>query len=190
MTENVLGTIRNGVLRLPQALQDHIERVGDISKELAYAHTVSPNKVALCAQAHDLCRAMNGKDLLLQARRLNIPVLYVEKKLPILLHGPVAAELLRRDGLTDDDVYQGVYYHSTAYPGLSKVAKVVFLADKLDPHKAKRYPYLPELKAAALENLDKALLQFLTRELSAFLKTGQLIHPASIEARNELLLMQ
>ena len=80
--------------------------------------------------------------------------------MPVLLHGPVAAELLRREGLEDEEVYQGIYYHSTGCPGMSPVAKVVFLADKLDPHKLRRYPYLEELSVTALGSLDAAVLMF------------------------------
>ena len=48
----------------------------------------------------------------------------------------MAAELLRLKGLDDQVVYDGVYHHSTAYPGLHPIAKAVFLADKLEPNKA------------------------------------------------------
>lgn len=188
MTKSVSDTVQRWLSELPRGLREHIHRVEEISEELARAHQVGHDRVRLCAQAHDLCRAMKGDELLEKARELGIAVHPVEERMPILLHGPVAAELLRREGLDDDAVYQGVYHHSTACPGLDPVAKVVFLADKLDPHKAKRYPYLGELKVAALESLDSALLEFLTREITSFLEKGQLVHPASIEARNELLL--
>ena len=171
-------------------MRQHIHRVEEISGELAQVHHVSEARVRLCAQAHDLCRAMKGKELLSRAWELGIPVNPVEERLPVLLHGPVAAELLRREGLDDDGVYQGVYYHSTACPGLEPVAKVVFLGDKLDPQKANRYPYLPQLRATALESLDEAMLEFLTREMVSLLNSGQLVHPASIEARNELLMQK
>ncbi len=63
----------------------------------------------------------------------------------------------------------------------------MFLADKLDPHKVNRYPYLAEFKTLAEKNLDVALLKFLDRQLTWLIEQGSLIHPASIEARNDLL---
>ena len=174
MTGSILKVVQRRLTELPRGLREHTQRVEEVSGELA--------------QAHDLCRAMGGEDLLGRARELGISVHPVEERMPLLLHGPVAAEMMRREGLEDVGVYQGIYYHSTASPGLEPVAKVVFLADKLDPPKIKRYSYLPELKAMALQNLDRALLEFLTREMASYLKGGYLIHPASVEARNELLL--
>ena len=107
--------------------------------------------------------------------------------MPLLLHGPVAAELLRRvDGLEDRDIYEAVYWHSTAHKDLGAVAKLVFLADKLDPQKLSRYPFQPELNKLALTSLDRAIFDFLSRELISLLQQGSLVHPVVVEARNEL----
>ena len=108
--------------------------------------------------------------------------------MPVLLHGPVAAELLRRvEGLEDQDIYEAVYWHSTAHEGMGVTAKVVFLADKLDPQKAARYPFLAELRGLAMESLDRAMLLFLDRELVSLIQHESLVHPISVEARNDLV---
>ena len=187
MNDGILDLVRRRLERLPKGLRQHIHKVEEISAELAHVHRVSQARARLCAQAHDLCRAMRGEELLRRARDLGVSVYPVEEQMPILLHGPVAAEMLRQEGLRDDGVYQGIYYHSTAHPGLGPVAKVVFLADKLDPQKMRRYPYIPELKAMALKSLDVALLEFLNREIASFVNSGSLVHPASVEARDELV---
>ena len=73
---------------------------------------------------------------------------------------------------------------------MSPLAKVVFLADKLDPQKVTRYPYLERIRELAEEDLDAALLEFLEQELRRLLEGRHLVHPASLEARNELLFRQ
>lgn len=174
---------------LPQGLRRHIHRVQDVALELARRHGVDEEKARLGALAHDLARAMKGEQLLSKASELEITIHPVEAEVPVLLHGPVAAELLRReDGIDDHDIYQAVYWHSTAHKELSSAAKVVFLADKLDPEKAHRYSYFSELRDMALQDLDKAIFEFLNRELVSLLQRGSLVHPVSVEARNALLL--
>ncbi|MQF70284.1 hypothetical protein FIM12_08145 [SAR202 cluster bacterium AD-804-J14_MRT_500m] len=111
----------------------------------------------------------------------------MEEQFPLFLHGPVAAGLLQREGLNDEDVCQGIYHHTTACPEMSAISKVVFLADKLDPQKQTRYPYQEVLKSTAFKNLDTAVLMFLNNEISKFIKNGQIIHPFSVAARNQLL---
>ena len=180
--------IESRVDSLPRGLREHVYRVQQIALDLAHLHEVDEDKVRLGALAHDIARAMKGGDLLLKARELGIAVDPVEERLPLLLHGPVAAEMLRRDhGLQDQDIYDAIYWHSTGHRELGIPAKVVYLADKLDPHKAGRYPFQGEIGDLARHNLDGAIFEFLNRELVRLLQQGELVHPAAVEARNELL---
>ena len=144
--------------------------------------------VDLAAASHDLMRAEEARTLLDLARSYGVPVNPVEEELPVLLHGPVAAVWLRRQGVVSDDaVIEAIQCHTTGRRGMGTVSKVVFLADKLEPGKAKRYPYQEMLMLMALESLDRALLEFLNRSLADFLARGYPIHPESVELRNELL---
>ena len=180
--------VEQRVGRLPQGLQDHISRVTAIARELAPGHGLDPGLAAVGMQAHDVARAMPDPELLSLAYSLNLPVDPVQSHVPLLLHGPVGAELLRReDGLNDDSLYQAVYWHTTGHPSLDQLGKLVFLADKLDPQKLARYPYQPHLRELALNNLDAALLEFLTREIVSLAGRGELIHSAMLEARDALL---
>ena len=180
--------IQQRVSTLPKGLQAHIYRARDIAIELARKHDIDSQCAALGALAHDICRAMPSQELINHAARLNLPIGLVERHAPVLLHGPVGAEILRQEeGLSDQSLYQAVYWHTTAHPSLDPVGKVVFLADKLDHQKIKRYPYQPYLRELALVNLDSAILEFLTRELIALTSQGQMVHPMVVEARNALL---
>ena len=180
--------IQDRVGSLPSGLQDHIYRVRDIASALAPCHGIDPELASLGMLAHDVARAMSGQELIGHATRMGLPVGGVENRLPVLLHGPVGAELLKKEeGLSDRSLYQAVYWHTTAHPSLDSLGKLVFLADKLDPQKLNRYPYQPYLRQLASEDLDQAILEFLTQETLALTSRGNLVHPAMVEARNALL---
>jgi predicted HD superfamily hydrolase involved in NAD metabolism len=186
--EDLERDIRQRVDALPEKLQAHIRRVCDIARELAPHHGLDPDRAALGMLAHDVARAMPGKELLGHAIALGLPIALVDLRAPVLLHGPVGAELLRREsGLDDASLYQAVYWHTTAHPTLDTLGKVVFLADKLDPPKARKYPYQPQLHQLAMEDLDRAILEFLTRETLGQLNRGGMVHPMMVETRNSLL---
>ncbi len=186
--KNLRNRVKRRVGQLPQGLQAHINRVTAIARELAPRHGLDPELAAVGMQAHDVARAIPGPELLSLAESLNLIVDLVQLRVPLLLHGPVGAELLRReDGLDDDSLYQAVYWHTTGHPSLDQLGKLVFLADKLDPQKLPRYPYQPHLRELALKDLDAALVEFFTREMVALASRGELIHPAMLEARNALL---
>ena len=186
--EKLTRQIQRRVNKLPPGLQAHINRVSDIARELALHHSVDQDRAALGMLAHDVARAMPNQELLRHAAEFNLPVTLVERRMPVMLHGPVGAEILHReDGLTEEDIYQAVYWHTTGHPSLDRLGKVVFLADKLDPLKISRYPYLPLLRELALEDLDRAILEFLSRETVARATTNEMVHPATVETRNYLL---
>ncbi len=185
----LLQRLQSRLDSLPDGLQAHIYRVLDLALELAGRHGIDPERAELGALAHDVCRAVPGDELLKMSADLGLNVSELEQDFPLLLHGPVGAELLRREeDLTDHGLYEAVRWHSTAHASLDPLGKLIFLADKLDPQKAAVYPYQAKLRDMALESLDLALLEFLSREMAARLERGETVHPASVEARNSLIL--
>jgi len=186
---DMLQRLQDRLKALPDGLQSHIYRVRDVALELAAPHKIDLQQAELGALAHDVCRAVPGEDLIRMAYELDVPVSDVEQDFPLLLHGPVGAELLRKEeDLNDDILYEAVRWHSTAHPSLDPLGKLVFLADKLDPQKAAVYSYQAKLHDMALESLDLALLEFLSREMAKRIESGGTVHPASVDARNSLIL--
>ncbi len=174
---------------LPAGLQAHISRVRAIAQALAEAHGIDGALADLTAAAHDVARHLPGRQLIEEAEQLGLPVNSVERAVPILLHGPVGAGWLRRDGaLVDQDALDGVHWHTTAHPDLAPLGQVVFIADKLDPHKAKSYPFQDEVRQAAGRGLEEGVLTFLDRSLQAHLERGELVHPMSTDTRNAILM--
>ena len=194
MSSNTALHIPNSKFRerlesLPDKLQSHIFRVRDVGLELAARHGIDESRAELAVLAHDVARAAKKAEMLRLADGFGLPVLDIERRAPILLHGPVGAELLRReDGLDDPEILEAVRWHSTGHPALTPLGLLVFIADKLEPRKIKSYPYQPELQAIANEDLGQAVLEFLCRESARRLERREPVHPASVETINALLL--
>ena len=188
-TNSFSPALQRALEKLPPGLYAHVQRVRQVARELAEPLGLDLGLVDLAAAAHDIARAVKGPALLAEAQRRGLPVPQVEAQHPILLHGPVGAERLRRDfGVAEPQVLEAVHWHSTAAADLGPVGRVVFLADKLDPTKASRYPFIQEVLELVPQDLDLAMELFLTRELERLLHSGGLVHPASVEARNAILL--
>ena len=173
---------------LPAGLKRHAATVREKALDLAAIHGIDAAKVEIASTAHDIARAMKESDLMARAEAYGLPVHPVERQVPVLLHGPVGSEILRREcGIEDPEILEAVYWHSTFNRGLGPVAKIAFLADKLDHVKAGRYPFQERVDNLARESLDAAVLAFIQEEIASLLKASQLIHPASIEGLNYLL---
>ena len=172
---------------LPDGLREHVGRSRCIAQRLAERHGVDRAPVDLAVAAHDLAKPLRPDELLALARSFGLEVHPVEAHRPALLHGSVAARWLEiEDGVSDRDVLDAVRYHTTGRKGMSRTAKVVFLADKLDPHKVSRKPRLEKVETLAPHSLDAALLEYLNGEMAHLLRRGALIHPYSFGLRNAL----
>ena len=173
---------------LPIGLRDHVERSRAVGHDLAIRHRVDAVQVDTGIAAHDLARAIKQSVLLQEAETLRLDISFVERRQPLLLHGPVAAAWLRKDdGCVIGPILEAVEFHTTGRPGMGELAKVVFLADKLDPWKVERAPFLNRVADLARTNLDLAILDYLDHTIERLVRDGQMIHPTAIEFRNDLL---
>ena len=182
------ATVEARLAALPSGLRDHVERSRGVARELAQRHSVDLHKADLGTAAHDIARAVKGDALLAEAERLGLRVNLVERRTPLLMHGRIGAKWLEtEDGVADREILEAVRWHTTGREDIGAVAKVVFLADKLDPRKVERYPYLERVALLALDSLDAAILEYLSNQLEHLLRQGLLIHPASVGLRNDLM---
>ena len=82
-----------------------------------------------------------------------------DEREPVLLHGPIAAIVLReRFGVTDDDALAAVRDHTLGLGEMPLIAKVILIADKVEARKRKRTPVMAEIRKLARHDLDAALL--------------------------------
>jgi len=173
---------------LPRGLRDHIARTRDLARELARIHGVDEAAAGLAAACHDLARALSPAGLLDEAERLSLPVLPVERRVPILLHGPVAAAWLEAGGdVRDPRVLDAVRWHTTGRVGMDAVEKVLFAADKAEPEKVRHNPALAEVHDLAASDLDRAILRFLDLQMAVLIASRQPMHPRALDLRNHLL---
>ena len=181
----IIGVIRNRVSRLPLGLQSHINRVEEIASRLSDRNGVDPDLGRLGALCHDVARAMPDSELLSRASDMNMAICTIERDIPMLLHGPVGSEIVRiEDGVEDESILNAVYWHTTGSDTLDEIGKIVFLADKLDPQKNKKYPYQKYLYELAGSNLDLAMFEFLRREVDSLIQRGNQVHPRMMESRD------
>jgi len=184
-----IEALKTAIGRLPRGLADHIERVAAEADRLAAAFKeLDREQVELAAWGHDIARALSHQQLLARARGLGLAVSPVEEHAPILLHGPVGAEILRQEyGIDDPEVLAAARFHSTGRAGMSLLEKVIFVADKIEPGKVRAKPALARVRELADRDLDAAILEYLDQMLVVAREEGWPLHPQAVAARNELL---
>ena len=159
----------------------HTLRVADTAADLARVHGLDEDRARQSALIHDAAREIEPGEFLRLAEEWDVPVGEPERQSPKLLHGPVAAELARRElGVEDEDILEAVRAHTTGKPGMGPLALALYVADKIEP--ARDYPSVGRLRKLAREDLHMAAAESLRRAIAHNEERGKDIHPSSREA--------
>jgi predicted HD superfamily hydrolase involved in NAD metabolism len=165
--------------RLSERRYEHTLRVADTAEDLALAHDLDAQWARLAALLHDAAREMGPEEFLNLADKWGIQVGEPEQQSPKLLHGPVAAELAKRElGVDDEDVIEAIRAHTTGRPGMGPLALVLYVADKIEP--ARDYPSVGRLRTLARLDLKGAAEESL-RAIAHNEERGKATHPASLK---------
>ena len=167
---------------------DHCLRVESIALELADHFQTSSQIVSPAALLHDLCREYSRQKLLKLAADFDIVVDDIEKAEPLLLHGPIAAVIAEKNfGIDDNLVLEAVRFHITGAPNMTPLAKLIFIADFIEP--GRTFEQARILREMALKlSPDQLLLKVYNQSIEYVVKQGYLIHPRTVAGRNELVM--
>ena len=143
-------------------------------------------KAQIAALLHDVAKKIKKKEKLNLAQIYNIEIDLVSRQDPGLLHGPLAAEMMRRElGISDPDILNAVRYHTTGRENMSRLEKIIYLADLIE--EGRDFPGVEELRELAEEDLDTALLEGMRHVLLYLVENRSPVQLLSIEAYNDLL---
>jgi predicted HD superfamily hydrolase involved in NAD metabolism len=192
MTVVTLPTIPEVRARLqrelsPEAL-GHSVRTAQLARVLATQHGVDPERAELTALIHDIAEDYSDVKLLSLTEHYQIPINLTEARIPALLHGPVGAEVLRDQwGIRDEEVLDAVRDHITGAPRMGSLAKIVFVADKLEAGRDRHYGGLDPVRELAMRSLDDAILRLYAWRIDELVASGRPVDEHLVTARNELI---
>jgi len=165
--------------RLSEKRYGHTLRVADTAESLAQVHGLDPGRARLAALLHDAARETEPEEFLRLAEEWGLSVGELERQSPKLLHGPVAAELARRElGVEDEEVLEAVRAHTVGRAGMGPLALVLYVADKIEP--SRDYPSVGRIRELARRNLRAAAAESLRRAVAHNERRDRPIHPASL----------
>ncbi|MEW6244421.1 MAG: bis(5'-nucleosyl)-tetraphosphatase (symmetrical) YqeK [Bacillota bacterium] len=169
--------------RLNQNLYHHCLRTAEYAGTLARRFGVDVEKGSCSALLHDLARGYQDDELLNLARHFDILVDDISRSAPVLLHGPVGAEIARRElGIADHDVLAAIKNHTTGVPYMSRLEMVILVADTAEP--ARDFPRVERIRLAAERDLADATRQVMVSKVAYLLQRGLRIHPLYVETWN------
>ena len=184
-------TIEEMRVLLQQSLKpkryEHSVRVYETALKMAEHFHADVKKVAIAALIHDCGRQISKEQSVAKAKELGIPVDPVEESQPILLHAKLGVYYaVHKYGVdaNDKEVLDAIRYHSTGTADMTDIAKIVFLADLIEP--GRDFEGVEEIREASLQDLDRGMLLSYDNTIRCLLEDGLLIHPDAIAGYNQL----
>lgn len=166
----------------------HSERTAETAGALAARFGVDVEKARLAGLLHDWGRDMSADALLAVADRVGLEVTDADAAEPYLLHGAVsAAEVGRAIPGLPGDVLAAIASHTFGAKDMDALAKVVYLADTIEPGRTKHDVAGLRDAIEAAGTLDGAFETAYARTISTLVKRRRLIHPRTVEVWNALV---
>lgn len=139
---------------------------------LAMRYDVDITKAQIAGLLHDCAKCLTNEKKLAICKKHNIQMNEAELANPQLLHAKVGSFLAMEDfDIHDQDIINAILNHTTGRPGMSMLEKIIYIADYIEPGR-KQAPNLSEIRKAAFEDLDGALLMILNDTLQYLKSTG------------------
>ncbi|MDR9755474.1 MAG: bis(5'-nucleosyl)-tetraphosphatase (symmetrical) YqeK [Thermacetogeniaceae bacterium] len=169
--------------RLSKDRMEHVLAVRDCAAELAAIHGLEQRDAELAGLLHDYARDISADQLLSMARARGLVTCSVEEKVPLLLHGPLGAQLIKEElGIDNPHLLEAVALHTLGSPAMGRLAQVIYIADLIAP--GRDFPSVERLREIARNDLDRALLECFASTIGYCLQRYKLIHPRTIDAWN------
>lgn len=172
---------------LKDSRYNHTIGVEKSAIKLAEIYEESIDKVIISSLFHDFAKYMTDEELHYYVEEYNIELDEIEKLDYSIIHGKVAKFIAKYEYNIDDvDVLNSIEYHTTGRKNMTKLEKIIYLADYIEENR--NYDGVDNLRRLAYEvGLNEALLESFDNSINFLLKKSVLIHKNTVEARNQIL---
>ena len=149
----------------------HTLGVAYTAAALAMAHGEDMEKAMTAGLLHDCAKSMHGSELVAICEKAHLNVTAVERGNPTaLLHAKAGAYLAERKyGVSNMDILNAIRYHTTGRPDMSRLEKILYIADYIEPGR-KQLAELEMIRRLAFQDLDWTMEKILANTL-AYLRT-------------------
>ncbi len=166
--------------RMPHVLGTEQEAV-----RLVRRYGGDETQARIAALLHDCTKKLDMAQQLALCERYGIMLDELEQKALKLLHSKTGAAIARDVFGVEDAVYDAILYHTTGKPDMTRLEKIIYLADYIEP--TRDFPGVDELRKTVYEDLDKGLLMGLTMTIQEMEEMGNPVHHLTRDARDYLL---
>ena len=152
---------------------------------LARRYGADVTSARIAALLHDCTKKLSMEEQLALCEQYGIALDELERKNLKLLHAKTGAAIARDLFGVSDEIYWAIYWHTTGKADMTKLEKVIYLADYIEA--SRDFPGVEKLRRAVHADLEHGLLMALEDSIEEMRQRGNPVHPNTVEARDYLL---
>lgn len=164
----------------------HSLGVRDEAVRLAKFYGADEEKAKIAGLAHDCAKGFSELQMkeFYEKYSLDVKALVTEdEKLRHARVGAYYAKLVF--GIDDDEIFDAIYYHTTAKADMSLLTKIIYIADYIEPNR--NFDDVEYLRNLAYKDLDGAILYALNYTVEKMIKNNKILHIDTVSARNFII---
>lgn len=132
---------------------------------LAMAHGYDLNAAQTAGLLHDCAKCIPNKKKLKLCEQHQIQLTDFEKNHPVLIHAKLGAYIAEdKYDIVDPEILSSIVWHTTGKPAMTKLEKIVYIADYIEPLRDKAKG-LEEVRKTAFRDLDDCMYVILRNTL-------------------------
>lgn len=161
---------------------EHCIGVSKTARKLAKLNGYDEDKAALAGFIHDYAKQVPVEEYrkVIKVQGFDPDLLNWNRA---IWHGIVGTYFIKRDlKITDPEILQSVWRHTTADVEMTTLDKIVFVADFIEP--GRDFPGVDEARKVAYNNLDDGVGYELAHTLEFLVKNRNKIYPRTLAAYN------
>ena len=162
ITDNLIKKIDNYLKKnLLEKRYNHTIATALTTEELCKMFNIDGKKGYVAGLLHDIAREFDTETLLKTVSKDGQGISCEEKEVPELLHGRAGAVIAKElFNIDDKDIIEAIQFHTTGCLGMGNLAKIIFIADFIEP--GRKYitkEYLENLNGKGLNEMFEIVLK-------------------------------
>lgn len=165
----------------------HSIGVMEEARKLAAHYKADAKKAEIAGLLHDCAKYIQNAEVVRLLQHYGVALDEIQKSSPWILHGPLGFYIARENyDVTDTDILNAIYWHTTGKAGMNLLEKIVYVADYTESGRC--LDGAEEARIVAYQDLDRCILLCTEMTIRYVLQKGFLLHPYTVQTRNDALM--
>ncbi len=154
----------------------HSINVCNMASEMAEIFGFSKGKAYLAGILHDCAKCISYQKMLAMCEDLDVTLDEYERETPALIHAKLGEKVaIAHYGIYEKEILEAIRYHTLGHPKMGNIAKIVYVADMLEP--SRNFEGIDKLREIAKKDLDLAVYECTKKTIEFNLAKNRPVHP-------------